>query len=91
MKCPYYDRVNEVDSRRNVRGYCDGYLAQGMMIPSIMEEKRYCLRENGCLQCPIYLSRQMIGQGSEMGAVDLCFTILEDWRPARNESGALSR
>lgn len=35
------------------------------MIPSIMEEKKYCLRDNGYLQCPIYCSSQTIGQRGE--------------------------
>lgn len=55
MDCPYYERVQEPCDW--VRGYCRRYWAVGMMVPSLMEERRYCLRAGGYLECPIYCSR----------------------------------
>ncbi|MBI2877179.1 MAG: response regulator [Candidatus Tectomicrobia bacterium] len=76
MKCPYYEKVRGTMARKSVRGYCTGYLAHGMVVPSIMEEKKYCFKANGFLSCPIYRSRQMVAEGSEAEQMDLCFTVL---------------
>ena len=57
MDCPYYAKVQEPIARHFVKGYCQGCPASGMMVPSLKEEKNYCLRANGFLECPIYRSK----------------------------------
>ncbi|MBI2877956.1 MAG: hypothetical protein HYY20_13855 [Candidatus Tectomicrobia bacterium] len=77
MQCPYYERVKDTAARWGVRGDCSGYLVHGMMIPSVLEEESYCLRDHGCLECPIYIFRQRISEGDEVEQMDLCFTVPE--------------
>ena len=57
MDCPYYEKVQGPIARDFVRGYCQGYPTVEMMVPSLMEEKNYCLKPDGYLKCPLYLSQ----------------------------------
>lgn len=76
MKCPYYERINEAMARRGVQGYCAAYPSQGIMIPSMIGERKYCWKASGYLRCPVYCSMQTIGLGGEAEQRDLCFPLL---------------
>lgn len=56
IHCPQYERVQGAIARELVKGYCLGNPAVEMMVPSLMEERNYCLKEGGYLECPIYRS-----------------------------------
>ncbi|MBI2877954.1 MAG: response regulator [Candidatus Tectomicrobia bacterium] len=56
MVCPYYERIQEPTVKDFVEGYCRRCPITGMMVPSLMEEKNYCLTDRGYLECPIYRS-----------------------------------
>ncbi|MBI1987350.1 MAG: hypothetical protein HYS70_03250 [Nitrospinae bacterium] len=76
MNCPYYEKVNKAMAQRGVRGYCTGYPTQGIMVPSIMEEKKYCARDNGYLKCPVYRARQAMGREGGDAEANVCYTLL---------------
>lgn len=56
FQCPHYERVQGPLSRELVRGYCLGNPAVETMVPSLMEERSYCQKDGGYLECPIYRS-----------------------------------
>lgn len=56
MDCPYYKKVQEPTAKELVRGYCRRCTATGIIVPSLMEERNYCLKAGGYLECPIYRS-----------------------------------
>ncbi len=57
MDCPYHERIQDPSAKRFVAGYCHGYPAGRPMVPSLMEERRYCRSAGGYLRCPIYSSK----------------------------------
>lgn len=75
MKCPYHERINEAIAQRSSPSYCTGYPAYGIMLPSVMEEKRYCLRDRAYLECPIFLFGKTIDKGCDKGQMELCFPL----------------
>lgn len=66
MDCPYHEKVQGPIARDFVRGYCQGHPTVEMMVPSLMEEKSYCLKPGGYLKCPIYRSKLTLISPSDL-------------------------
>lgn len=75
MDCPYYERVQRPIARGFVRGYCLGCLTAGIMVPSLVEERTYCLMDDGgYLKCPTYHSNLKAIVVKETGCVGVAKT-----------------